>query len=114
MGTGSVQTLTNKTIALGSNTVSGTRSQFNAAITDDDFASLTGAETLTNKTINLASNTLTGTKAQFNVACSDADFATHRCRDVDEQDADDPILSDGKYVKDCTSTTRPGSPQPAS
>lgn len=45
------QTLTNKTLALGSNTVSGTRAQFNAAMTDDDFASLTGTETLTNKTL---------------------------------------------------------------
>jgi hypothetical protein len=32
-----VQTLTNKTIALGSNTVTGTKAQFNAALTDGDF-----------------------------------------------------------------------------
>ncbi len=44
------QTLTNKTIALGSNTISGTLAQFNSALTDDSFASLTGSETLTNKT----------------------------------------------------------------
>ena len=43
------QTLTNKTIALGSNTVSGTTSQFNSALTDGDFATLAGTETLTNK-----------------------------------------------------------------
>ena len=43
-------TLTNKTIALGSNTISGTTSQFNSALTDDSFATLTGTETLTNKT----------------------------------------------------------------
>ena len=43
-------TLTNKTIALGSNTISGTLAQFNSALTDDNFASLTGSETLTNKT----------------------------------------------------------------
>ena len=43
-------TLTNKTIALGSNTISGTLAQFNSALTDDSFASLTGSETLTNKT----------------------------------------------------------------
>ena len=43
-------TLTNKTISLGSNTISGTLAQFNSALTDDSFASLTGSETLTNKT----------------------------------------------------------------
>ena len=52
-------TLTNKTIALGSNTVSGTTAQFNTALTDGDFATLAGTETLTNKTIS--SGTLTGT-----------------------------------------------------
>ena len=54
------QTLTNKTIALGSNTVSGTTAQFNTALTDGDFATLAGTETLTNKTISASSNTLTG------------------------------------------------------
>jgi len=44
-------TLTNKTIALGSNTVSGTKAQFNTAMTDADFATLDGTETLTNKTL---------------------------------------------------------------
>jgi hypothetical protein len=52
------QTLTNKTIAFGSNTVSGTLAQFNTAVTDADLASLAGSETLTNKTISGASNTL--------------------------------------------------------
>jgi len=70
------QTLTNKTIALGSNTVSGTVAQFNSALTDGDFATLAGTETLTSKTFNLSNNTLTGTVAQFNTALSDGDFAT--------------------------------------
>ena len=47
-----VQTLTNKTIALGSNTVSGTTAQFNTALTDGDFATLAGTEALTNKTLS--------------------------------------------------------------
>jgi hypothetical protein len=56
----STTTFTNKTIALGSNTVSGTTAQFNTALTDGDFATLAGTETLTNKTIDAANNTLTG------------------------------------------------------
>ena len=65
-------TFTNKTIALGSNTVSGTIAQFNPAVTDATLATTTGTETLTNKTLNLASNTLSGTLAQFNTAVSNA------------------------------------------
>lgn len=56
VGTSDAQTLTNKTVALGSNTVSGTKAQFNAALTDDDFATLAGTETLTNKTLTSATN----------------------------------------------------------
>ena len=45
------QTLTNKSIALGSNTVTGTTAQFNTALSDGSFATLAGSETLTNKTL---------------------------------------------------------------
>ena len=65
-------TLTNKTLALGSNTISGTIAQFNTAVTDATLATTTGSETLTNKGVNLANNTLTGTFAQFNTAVSNA------------------------------------------
>jgi len=70
------QTLTNKTIALGSNTVSGTLAQFNTAVTDADFASLAGTETLTNKSISLTTNTITGTFAEFNTAVTDHDLVS--------------------------------------
>ena len=52
-----VQTLTNKTLNLANNTVTGTLAQFNAALTDADLASVAGVQTLTNKT--LTSPTLT-------------------------------------------------------
>ena len=44
-------TLTNKTIDLTSNTVSGTVAQFNTALSDGNFATLAGSETLTSKTL---------------------------------------------------------------
>ena len=50
-------TLTNKTLALGSNTISGTTAQFNTALTDGDFVTLAGTENLTNKNLNSATNT---------------------------------------------------------
>ena len=45
------QTLTNKTIALSANSVSGSIGDFNTALTGADFATLAGTETLTNKTL---------------------------------------------------------------
>src|SRR5210317_15418 len=50
-------TLTNKTIALGSNTISGTTAEFNTALTDNDFATLAGSESLTNKDLTGSGNT---------------------------------------------------------
>ena len=47
----STQTLTNKTIDLDSNTITGTLTEFNSVLQGDDFVSLTGTETLTNKTL---------------------------------------------------------------
>lgn len=52
------QTLTNKTINLTSNTLTGTTGQFNSALSDGSFVTLAGTETLTNKT--LTSPTITG------------------------------------------------------
>lgn len=44
-------TLTNKTIDLTDNTLTGTVAEFNTALSDGDFATLAGTETLTNKTL---------------------------------------------------------------
>jgi hypothetical protein len=51
VGNTDTQTLTNKTINLSNNTITGTISHFNAALSDGNFATLTGTETLTNKTL---------------------------------------------------------------
>lgn len=45
VGASTTQTLTGKSISLGTNTVTGTMAQFNAAVTDGDFASTTSLTT---------------------------------------------------------------------
>ena len=47
----STDTLTNKSISLSTNTITGTLAQFNTAVSDADLVSLAGSETLTNKTL---------------------------------------------------------------
>ena len=47
----STDTLTNKSISLGSNTVTATLAQLNTAVSDADVATIAGTETLTNKTL---------------------------------------------------------------
>jgi hypothetical protein len=44
-------TFSNKSISLGTNTVTGNLAQFNTALTDADFATIAGSETLTGKTL---------------------------------------------------------------
>lgn len=60
VGRDTTDTLTNKSVDLTNNTLSGTLSEFNTAMSGDDFVSLTGTETLTNKT--LTSPTLNGSE----------------------------------------------------
>jgi len=57
VGTDVTQTLINKTIALGSNTISGTLVQFNTALTDDSFATLEADQIFTG--LNTFTDTLT-------------------------------------------------------
>jgi hypothetical protein len=65
------QILTNKTIDLTDNTITGATAEFNAALSDGDFSTLAGSETLINKTLgsvtmqdaaDIAVNTSNGTK----------------------------------------------------
>ena len=60
VGRATTDTLTNKSIDLDSNTISGSLAEFNTAMQGDSFVSLTGTETLTNKT--LTSPVLNGTQ----------------------------------------------------
>ena len=50
----STDTLTNKSIDLATNTITGTTALFNTALSDDDFATIGGTEVLTNKTLTTA------------------------------------------------------------
>ena len=64
VGTDTTNTLTNKSISLGSNTVTTTLAQLNTAVSDADLVSLSGTETLTNKTLTspvISTITNTGT-----------------------------------------------------
>jgi hypothetical protein len=60
VGRATSDTLTNKSVDLTNNTLSGTLTEFNTALSGDNFVSLTGTETLTNKT--LTSPTLNGSQ----------------------------------------------------
>ena len=58
VGKATTDTFTNKSIDLGTNTLTGSLAEWNTALQSESFASLTGSETLTNKT--LTSPTITG------------------------------------------------------
>jgi hypothetical protein len=71
----SAQTLTNKTISLGSNTVSMTLAQLNTAVSDADIVSIAGSETLTNKTLTsptVSTPIFISPEERFNVVASAA------------------------------------------
>ena len=72
--TSTTQTLTNKSIDLDANTLTGTLSEFNSALQSESFAGLAATQTLTNKTIDLDANTITGTLAEFNSALQSESF----------------------------------------
>ena len=90
--TDSSQTLTNKTIDLTDNTLSGTLAEFNTAVSDADFASLTGTETLTNKTIDADGNTISNIEVEnLKSGVLDTDLSTVA--------ADDTTIPSAKAVK---------------
>ena len=70
-------TLTNKTLALGSNTISGTTAQFNTALTDGSFVTLAGSEILTNKSLTAPILTGSSTSAGSIIFKEDTDNGTN-------------------------------------
>ena len=83
-------TLTNKTINLTNNTLSGTLAQFNTALSDADFATLTGTETLTNKTLTNVGQTISRTGGDLILDVS-GDM-------VIDADGGDLVLKDGGSI----------------
>lgn len=98
-------TLTNKTISLTNNTLSGSLAEFNTALTGADFVSIAGVETLTNKT--LTTPTLTGTTvAAWGAAgrylelnnAADFSFIDFHSKDGGASDYDTRIASAGGHA----------------
>ena len=74
VGKATTDTLTNKSIDLGTNTLTGSLAEWNTALQGDSFATLTGTETLTNKTLTsptINSPTITNVTAT-NLTLTDA------------------------------------------
>lgn len=64
-------TLTNKSINLANNTLTGTLTEFNTALSGDSFVSLTGTETLTNKTLTSPTIDLSTVTSSGDLAVAD-------------------------------------------
>jgi hypothetical protein len=82
VGEANAQTLTNKTLALGSNTLSGSVSDFNTALTGDDFATLDNTVTLTNKRITPRTGTV-ASSATPTINTDNVDFFSITAQTVD-------------------------------
>jgi hypothetical protein len=87
----STNTFTNKSISLTTNPVTGTKAEFNTAMSDADFATIDGTETLTNKTLTSpVINTPTGiTKTDVGLANVD-----------NTSDANKPVSTAGQTALD--------------
>jgi hypothetical protein len=86
------QTLTNKSIDLTNNTISGTTAEFNSALSDNDFATLAGSETLTNKSIDADNNTISNLETD-NLKAGVLDT------DLSSVSASDDTLASAKAIK---------------
>lgn len=90
------QTLTNKTINLTANSLTGTAAQFNAAMSNGSFATIGGTETLTDKTLTspvINSATINNGTANNLATLSLRDATTNAKKLIVTSNAADPVLS---------------------
>ena len=90
------QTLTNKTINLTANTLTGTAAQFNAAMSNGSFATIGGTETLTDKTLTspvINSATINNGTANNLATLSLRDATTNTKKLIVTSNAASPVLS---------------------
>ena len=90
------QTLTNKTINLTANTLTGTAAQFNAAMSNGSFATIGGTETLTDKTLTspvINSPTINNGTANNLATLSLRDATTNTKKLIVTSNAASPVLS---------------------
>jgi len=90
----STDTLTNKSIDLTDNTLTGTTAEFNTALTDGSFATLDGAEVLQNKVINSSNNTISNivnADLSGSAAISNANLANPKFSIRDDSSTTDDI-----------------------
>ena len=94
------QTLTNKSIDLGSNTLTGSLAEFNSALQSESFASLTGSETLTNKTLT---SPVLNTGVSGTAFLDEDDFASDSATKVASQQSIKAYIATQVSVGDITS-----------
>ena len=94
------QTLTNKSIDLGANTLTGSLAEFNSALQSESFASLTGSETLTNKTLT---SPVLNTGISGTAFLDEDDFASDSATKVASQQSIKAYIATQVSVGDITS-----------
>ena len=94
----STNTLTNKTINLANNTVSGTTAEFNTALSDGSFATLAGTETLTNKTLTSPAITTPTGIVKGDVGLGNVDNTSDATKNSATATLTNKTVDDGKLI----------------
>ena len=99
-------TLTNKTIDLSSNTITGTTAEFNTALSDWSFATGWWTATWTNTWDQTDMSGISDTKANFDTACSDGAFV-YTWDDITWKSASTDALNSATTIINVSAATAP-------